>query len=324
MAQQALAAVARGEDPAEQKEVKRKAQTMRDLCERYLEEHAADKKKPASIVNDKQMIRDYILPNFGHLKIEAVTRPDVARLHHDLRIKPIAANRVLALLSKMFSLAEKWGIRKDASNPCRHVERYKEEKRQRYLAGDELARLGTALAEAEGREHPSAILAIRLLLFTGCRLNEILTLKWSYVDLERGLLSLPDSKTGAKLVPLGGPATDAIKAAQRLELNPYVCFGDKPGHHLVGLPKIWDRIRKSASLPDVRIHDLRHSFASVAAAGNMGLPLIGALLGHSQPATTARYAHLAMDPLKAATDKISREIADAMSKTPEKKVIPIK
>ena len=319
-----LGQVASGLDPAEIKGKRGKTPTVTKLAERYLIEHAELKKKARSVHEDKRMIKDFVLPALGNLKTEAVNRQDIAKLHHDLRDTPFQANRVMALCSKMFNLAEKWGLRPDSTNPCRHVERYKETKRERFLSGNELSRLGEVMSEAELEELPSAILAIRLLLFTGCRLSEILTLRWSEVDLERGVLNLTDSKTGSKLVALPGPALDVLLEAPRIDGNPFVCPGVKTGSHLVGLQKIWERIRSRANLDDLRLHDLRHSFASVAAAANMGLPVIGKLLGHTQAATTARYAHLAIDPLKAASEEVAKRIDEGMKKKPQKgKVIEI-
>ena len=168
-------------------------------------------------------------------------------------------------------------------------------------------RLGETLAEieSEGDVLPSTITAIRLLLLTGCRRDEILTLRWEHVDMERGVLVLPDSKTGAKTVPLGEAALDVLACAPHLRRNPYVCPGVKEGGRLVGLQKAWERIREKAGLEDVRVHDLRHSFASVGAGSGMGLPILGALLGHREAATTQRYAHLAADPLKEAANEIT-------------------
>jgi integrase len=324
MARQMLADVSRGQDVVQLKADRRKGLTVAELGKRYMAEHAEAKKKPASISRDKQLLKRFIVPAFGKTRIKDVTREDVARFHHDMRKTPIQANRTLALLSKMFNLAERWGLRTDGSNPCRHVERYQEKKRERFLSGDELARLGNALAEAEATEMPSAILALRLILFTGCRVSEILTLQWSYVDFERNVLNLPESKTGRKLVPLPRPALNLLESAPRLHANPYVCPGIRPGGHLVGLHRIWNRIRTKAGLEDLRHHDLRHSYASVAAAANMGLPIIGKLLGHSQPATTARYAHLAIDPLIAASEEIATRIDEAMKKKPKQaKVIAL-
>jgi integrase len=164
-------------------------------------------------------------------------------------------------------------------------------------------------------ENPIALAAIRLLVLTGCRKSEILTLQWDHVDFERSCLRLPDSKTGAKVVQLGAPALAVLAKFPRVEN--YVLPGAAAGKHLVGLPRVWERLRKRAKLTDVRLHDLRHSFASVGAASGDSLLVIGKLLGHRDPKTTSRYAHLADDPLKAAADRISTNIALAMTRSPK-------
>ncbi|MBU1157694.1 MAG: tyrosine-type recombinase/integrase [Proteobacteria bacterium] len=322
-ARSVLVEVDKGEDPADNRDASRQAPTLKDFAERYLSEHAEPKKKPRSVVLDRSMLNNIILPAMGWLKLQAVTRKDVAKLHYDLRETPYQANRVLALLSKMFNLAERWGLREDGTNPCRHVEKFREKKRERFLSGEELARLGQVLAEAErtGKELPSVITAIRLLIFTGARLSEILGLRWEWIDFEQCCIRLPDSKTGAKDIPLNQPALEELERTPRLQGNPYVIPGARDGQHLVNLNKPWRRIRAKAGLPEVRIHDLRHSYASVAAAAGLGLPIIGALLGHTQAQTTARYSHLAMDPLRAATEEVGKRIAEAMSRQPTQKVI---
>jgi integrase len=291
---QVLAQVAKGADPAQTRDQGRLAPTVRELAERYLAQHASTKKKPKTAFQDTRLLERFILPAFGKQKVKNVNRVDVTKLHHALRDTPYQANRVMALLSKMFNLAERWGLRPDATNPCRHVEKYKEAKRERFLSPEELARLGSALAELEqeGLELPSTITAVRLLILTGCRREEVLGLKWEHVDLATASLRLPDSKTGAKTVYLNQPALEVLAQAPRLEGNPFVCPGLKPGEHLVGLPKAWGRIQKRADVEGVRLHDLRHSFASVGAAAGLGLPIIGALLGHTQAATTQRTTSL--------------------------------
>ncbi len=233
-----------------------------------------------------------------------------------LRETPYQANRMLALLSKMMQLSEKWGLRPDGSNPCRHVERFKETKRERYLSAIELARLGDVLTERErmAMETPSVIAAVRLLILTGCRLSEILTLRWEHVDFIGACLRLPDSKTGAKIVHLNAPALAVLAAIERKDTLPWVIVGEKPEAHWVNLQKPWRRIRTAAGVPDVRLHDLRHSFASVAVGLGEGLAMIGKLLGHTQTQTTARYAHLASDPVKAATERVGAALAGMMGR----------
>ncbi|MGC9964276.1 MAG: tyrosine-type recombinase/integrase [Syntrophobacteraceae bacterium] len=315
-----LAKVERGEDPAEDKQAGRQAPTFSEVAERYMEEHANVKKKARSIKEDRRLLDKVILPVFGPRKLGDITRADISKFHYSLRGTPYQANRALSLLSKAFNLCEKWGLRKDGTNPCRHVEKYKEQKKERYLTPDELSRLGAVLSDTEAskEELPQAIEAIRLLILTGARLSEILTLKWDYVDLDRGEMALPDSKTGKKTVQLAGPAIEVLENISRCVGNPYVIFGEKAGQHLIGLPHIWMRIREKAGLPGVRIHDLRHSFASSAAQAGMSLPFIGALLGHRELATTNRYVHLMSDPLKVAANTVETKIAEALKRKPHK------
>jgi integrase len=213
------------------------------------------------------------------------------------------------------NLAEGWGLRPDGSNPCRHVERYPERRLERYLSSSELTRLGEVLADAERNEQepPSVIAAIRLLILTGARRSEILNLRWPEIDLERGFLRLRDSKTGPKAIPLNAPAREGLAGLERTgEWVLPTAQGTGP----VSLSKPWSRIRRHAGLEDLRIHDLRHSFASVGAGAGLGLPLIGKLLGHTQPATTHRYAHLGDDPVRQASEAIGARISAAMTAEP--------
>lgn len=314
-ARKLLSEVQDGADPATDRKEARAALSVADLAERYLVQHAEARKRPRSVASDKALLRLHILPALGRMKVAAVSRADVTRLHDAMQATQGAANRTLALLSKMLNLAEKWGLRVDGSNPCRHVEKYPERRLERFLSADELGRLGAVLAKAErtATEPHSVISAIRLLIFTGARLGEILDLRWEHVDLERTCLRLPESKTGQKVIHLNAPALEALNGVERRDGSPWVITGREPGKPLVNLRKPWHRIRKAAGIEGVRLHDLRHSFASVGAAGGLSLPMIGALLGHTQPATTARYAHLAADPLKQATDMIGERIAAAMN-----------
>jgi integrase len=231
-----------------------------------------------------------------------------------MQATPGAANRVLALLSKMFHLAEQWNLRPSGSNPVKGLARYRERKMQRFLSASELQRLGEILRKAEHAqlESPYVLAAIRLLLYTGARVGEILTLTWDQVALDRGLAFLSDSKTGAKPLYLPPRARDVLCELPRQDGNPYVLCGRKPCSHLVGLTRPWYRLRKQAGLPDVRLHDLRHTFASWGASSGMSLPIIGRLLGHQHPSTTQRYAHLGDDPVHRAGDTIAQVIATAL------------
>ena len=314
VAKRNLAEVIDGADPAESRRAARNAPIIAELCDRYLAEYAVGRKKASSVYNDRLMISRFIVPALGGRKAADVTRTDVLKLHNGLRKTPYQANRVLSLLSKAMNLAEAWGLRPDRSNPCIHVERFKERKRERYLSATELVRLADALAEAESKADgmPPKVAAIRLLLFTGARRNEILTLKWEYVDFERACLRLPESKTGSKIIHLNAPALAVLDALERHEDNPHVIVGQKRGAHLVNLERAWSAIRERAGLEGLRLHDLRHSYASVGAGAGMGLPMIGALLGHREAATTARYAHLADDPLRHANEAIGAWLEAAM------------
>jgi integrase len=313
-AKRLLGEVALGRDPASDRDKAKADKTLAAVLDQFMTEHVKSKRKASTAREYQRIAKLYVMPRLGRRPISDIKRQDVAKLHHELASKPYQANRTLALLSKFFNWAEKHGLRPDGSNPCRHVEKYRENRRDRFLSEAELARLGDALraAEREKSATPWTIAAIRLLTFTGARLSEILTLEWEHVNEERGLLALPDSKTGRKAVHLNAPALAVLHTTPRLEGNPYVICGEKTGQHLVNLEKPWRRIRKSANLDDVRLHDLRHSFASVAASGGQSLVVIGKMLGHSQPATTARYAHLADDPVKAASDVVGARIAAAM------------
>jgi integrase len=305
-----LGLIASGADPAADKMASRGAPTVAELSERFLAEHAKAKRKESTAAEYKRLLYKIILPALGKRKVADVARGDVSKLHHANRAAPYQANRTLAVLSKMFNLAERWDLRPDGSNPCRHVEKFPEKKRERMLSPVELARLGDALATYSGS--PYVVAAVKLLVFTGARLGEILGLRWEWIDFERGEARLPDSKSGAKTLHLPPPALSVLAELPRLDDNPYVIAGGKPGAALVNLEKPWREIRQAAGLDDVRLHDLRHAFASVAASSGMGLPIIGKMLGHSQPATTARYAHLADDPVKAAAAAVAGKIAAAM------------
>lgn len=311
-AKELLGMVAKGDNPAEEINSRRRCPTVKDVCARFLKEHVAHHCKLSTAGEYGRSIDLFITPAIGAFQIIDVKRSDIAKLHHDMGHVPYQANRTLGVLSKMFNLAEVWGLRPDGSNPCRHVKKYREEKRQRFLSAEELTRLGQAFEE-ELRENPeskSAVAAFKLLILTGCRRSEIQTLKWAYVNCQT--ITLPDSKTGPKTVYLGQEAVNVLSKIDRIDGNEYVIPGRVEKQHLTDLEHPWRRIRARAKLDNVRIHDLRHTFASGAIAIGEHLPMIGKLLGHSQVQTTARYAHLADNPVRASADRVSSEIARAL------------
>ncbi|MPZ09236.1 MAG: tyrosine-type recombinase/integrase [Kiloniellaceae bacterium] len=309
------AAVEQGEDPAADSRARRNAPTVEALCERYYEEHAKVHKKPRSAKEDRRLIDKRIKPAIGTMKAAAVTQNDVTKLHLALRKTPYEANRVLALLSKMFKLAEVWGMRPMGSNPVLHVQRYPERKREGCLDPEEVGRLDAVLSKAEQtREiHPTLIAGIRLLFYTGCRLSELVSIRWAWVDLSAASVRLPDSKTGPKTVHLGNEALPILTNLPRQ--SDYVLPAIKnPEAPLSGatLDHAWRRVRSKAGLQGYRLHDLRHTFASWGVNGGESLPIIGALLGHREMQTTQRYAHLSQSPLKKAADDINARMRAAI------------
>ena len=321
--------VAQGGDPARDRQSARTAPTMNEFLDRYLKDHVLRNNKPRTQVEVARQIDANIRPILGKLRAADVARADIAKLHSSMSDRPYAANRTLALLSMAFGLAEVWGLRPDNTNPCRRIQRFKEESRERFLSDREFADLGDVLAKAEAgsievkghkqpvRINPQAILAIRLLIFTGARVSEILGLRWESINWQAQRAELPDSKTGKKHLPLPPAALELLRGLDMPEAgHGFVVRGGKGTSAempLVNVKDPWRNIRTAAGLSDVRLHDLRHSFASVAASGGMSLVLIGSMLGHKDVATTARYAHLSDDPKKAAADQISGHIKAAMS-----------
>ena len=285
--------------------------TVGELAARYLEEHVAVHCKPATAAIYGQAIDRYIVPAFGKVPILALGREQVTGLHYKLRDTPYMANMAIRCLSRMFNKATDWGLVPEGSNnPCRYAVMYKEAPRERFLTGEEFRRLGRVLseAEAEGVIPAQAAAALRLLMLTGCRRNEILTLRWEEVDLAAGALRLADTKTGARTIALSPEAVKVLAGLPRVVGNPWVVPGTAAGTRLSDISPSWQIVRARAGLEDVRLHDLRHSFASRALALGESLPMIGKLLGHTRVETTARYAHLARDSVDAAAAKVAASI----------------
>lgn len=336
-ARRLLGDVAAGKDPASERDRRKSIPNIAEFGAEFLASHVEAKLKPSTQAEYRRILDKRITPAIGKLRIDAVTEPDVAKLHGSLRTMPYEANRVLAVLSKMMTIAERQGVRPKGTNPCQGHERYRESKRERFLSAEELGRLGEALAtaEASSKVSPYVIAALRLLIFTGARRGEVLNLRWEHVDVERGMLHLPDSKTGKKTIHMHPPAVQLLASLRRVDGNPYVFAGGRADHGDKGraegqpikdLMVPWIAIRNAAGLAGVRMHDLRHSYASVAAARGGSLLMIGKLLGHSHAATTARYAHLAADPMRDLNDKIGETLAGALNRNQRRnaaEVIPL-
>ncbi len=338
-AKRLIGLIATGADPTTEKAALKRDITISALCDLYLEE-GGKTKKPRTLGLERSLIERHIKKLIGHSSVLSLTQRDVERLLANIAAGKSAAdiktkkrgraivrggkgiaNRTIELLASIMTFAIARHVRAD--NPVRGVRKFKLQPRQRFLTSDEMATLGTKLMEAEAVEDPYALAAIRFLLFTGCRKSEALTLQWAWVDLERAVINLPDSKTGAKPVLLTAPALDLLSNLPRIKDNPYVFAGRGPVTHFVGLHRVWGRIRQAAGIPEVRIHDLRHSFASVGAGRGDSLYVVGKLLGHTQARTTQRYAHLADTPLRIAGDAIANQI-DAAMRGKSAQVVPLK
>ncbi|MDP1867088.1 MAG: tyrosine-type recombinase/integrase [Bradyrhizobium sp.] len=329
-----LARVRLGDDPAAERSNARKAETVSELLTSFMDDHIRAKRKARTAKLFQGYVDNHIDPTLGTRKAPTLTRADIERLHKVIgKTHPVTANRVLALIGAAYAYGLRSGrLPERMSNPASGIERFRERVRERFLTEPELLRLGEAIREAETvgipwirqskSKHarkaenrvtnigPHAAGALRLLIFTGARLREILDLKWDHVDLQRGLLFLPDSKTGKKTIVLGMAALAVLENLPRV--GKFAIAGTDNERPRADLQRPWALVSKRADLVGLRLHDLRHSFASVGAGSGFGLPVIGKLLGHSNSKTTERYAHLAADPLRRASDAISGSIAKAM------------
>ena len=315
-AAQFIASIKAGEEPARPQSPPDAGPRIADVAERYMKEHVAVRCKPSTARGCRYTLDKYLLPAFGARALGSIGREEVATLQYRLHKTPIMANRVVDMLSRLFNMAEAWGIAPEGGNPCRFVQKYKERSCERFLSEEEFRRLGRVLDEVEaaGKVSVTAVAAIRLLMLTGCRRGEIVTLRWEDVDLEAGELRLRDAKTGARQVALSPAAVRVLSAIPRVVDNPWVIAGRKPGTRLANLNASWLVVRARAGLEDVRLHDLRHSFASRALALGESLSMIGKLLGHRKVQTTARYAHLAQDSVKASAARVAESLRADMAR----------
>ena len=370
-AEDILRAAKRGVDHVEAKAKKKAELTVAELCDEYLRD-GCEHKKPSTVAMDKGRIERHIKPHgIAKMKIGDVRDLHIERLKKDIaKTREVprensdsllkiggkgTATRTIRMLGGIFSYAVKQKYIKE--NPRKGVELYKDNKNERFLSDEEIQRLGEALREAEtvglpwqpklgpnakhvpkiaatAREKisPHAIAAIRLLMLTGCRLREILNLQWSHVDLERGILNLPTSKTGAKKVLVGAAALKVLADLERIDGNPFVIVGEAKDKPRSDLKRPWKRITEHAGLnvdsegnpKALRLHDLRHSFASMGVASNLGLSIVGKLLGHASTSTTQRYAHVGESAERRALNEIENKIAAAAGFIGTAEIVPLK
>lgn len=309
-----LDVMAGGDAPVNRRELV----TVGAALDEWLSVHAAHKLKPRTARDYQEIVEKVLKPELGHRAVAEIERADIAKLHHDRHRTPRRANYVLAIAKTFFNYCERAGYRPEHTNPANRIEQFPQRSRERFLSDEEIGRAAAAITECEqtGILSLHAAAALRLCILTGARQGEIKGLRWREVDIPRRLLLLEDSKTGRKPIYLSEPAIEVLKSLPRVEDNPYVIVGDRPGEPYQNLTRAWIKVRKRAGLDDVRLHDLRHTFASVGAAESLSLPMIGRLLGHRVPATTARYAHLASDPVTEANERVGARLARVMRGVP--------
>ncbi|MCC3305539.1 tyrosine-type recombinase/integrase [Sneathiella sp. HT1-7] len=299
-----LGNVAKGEDPAEDRQQQRKAPTFAHLAEDYIKRHALPNKRPKSVKDDQSMLDNYLLPKLGNLKVQNIRQRDLEQIILKLRETPYRANRVRALASKMFNLAGHWGW--SDKNPVTGIPKFQEQKRDRWLSEGELQRLATVL---ENHPNERAVTIVRMLILTGARRGELMSAKWEDFNFERAVWTKPAHTTKQKRTEYVPLSDDAIRIMTdwrdgQPEIGEYAFPGKRAGQPVTEIKRFWDEVRAAANLPDVRLHDLRHTFASHLVSSGVSLPIVGKLLGHTQPQTTQRYAHLADDPLREAANKM--------------------
>ncbi|MER9702214.1 site-specific integrase [Mesorhizobium sp. M0146] len=328
IAQDWLAEVRQGNDPSAEKSAARAAPTMKQFCEKFIEEYSRLHNKPNTVEGNELNIKNHIVPRLGRMKVHEVTRADISTFMTALSDRPIIANRTLACLRKMFNLSEIWGYRPDGSNPCRHVQKYAEKGSTRFITDDEMRKLFSYLdaAERDGLEHPFLTLAIRLQFEFAARMSEVLSLEWSWIDLEQRRVTWPDSKTGDMIKPLGDEAHRLLCQAPRFEESPFVCpsiFDPAKSMTVNTYHHGWKRVLKRAGIPHVGTHGIRHRAATDIA--NSGVPLkVGmALTAHKTVAMFMRYIHNEDDPVRSAADMVAARRRSVVTPNAPTMIVPV-
>ncbi len=317
-ARRQLSRAARGRDPRQERLDGRAELTVAELADRYMTDHCEGRSKASTMAAHRWLLEKFVLPALGRLALREVKPADINRLHQELKSTPYNANRAVGLVRAMYGKAEKtWGLIARGQNPASGIERFREKKRSRFLTLEELRQLMQTLDEMErdGEVSPAAAATYRLLVLTGARLNEIRTLRWTDIKWPERMIVLDEHKAdekGPKAIPLNRPALRILESLSRSPDNPYVLSGVTPGQPLVNLQKPWRRVRGRAGLDNLRIHDLRHSFASFAIARGASLPVVGGLLGHRSLQATATYAHLSANPVRAMSEAVGQLIAPTL------------
>jgi integrase len=355
-AQRIFDAVRGGADPVAERRAYIDAPTVNDLLDRYIAEHVEKRNRPGTRAEIKRQVERHIRPQLGNHKVAAVTRQDVAKLHSGLAATPRQANLMLSICSKVFSLAELWSMRAEGSNPCRLVERNPERHRERFLTAEELGRLGPVLRRAEREGLPWTVdeskpkakhlakvenrhtvyprettAAIELLLYTGCRLSEVLNLRWRQVDFEASTIRLDETKSGRpQTVAMNAPARQVLRAMmpKGSKGSPWVLpsRGDPIERPLskTAIEKSWRRIRRCAGIADVRLHDLRHTVGTYAGQSGANAFLVRDLLRHKDLSMTGRYVNRADDPVRSLSDQVGERIAAGLAGQKSAKVVALK
>jgi integrase len=327
----ALMAMRNGVDPTADRKARLRAAaakgaTLRQLAETWSADFLRPKLKPRTAFDYEQILGKHILPRLGNLTVAEIDREHIERLHVDMGKTPRRANYTIAVVRALLSFAIKRGLRPPASNPASGIKLYREQVRERFLSESEMGAAAEAIAriEQEGKVGPFGAAGLRLALFTGARSGEITAIQWDHIDWQRKLVRLPDSKANEpRTIHLSEAAIEVLKTVPRV--GPYVIAGNAPGTSYKNLSRAWTVARAYADLQGVRLHDLRHSYASLAAGRGVPLQMIGKLLGHKVPATTARYAHLARDAAAAVNDELGAVMQAAIAKepTPSAKVVKL-
>jgi len=309
------------------------------LLDRYISEHLEKRNRPTTIRNFKCIVERQIRPEFGQFAVAAVTRQDIDKLHSARAETPRQANIIAAVCSKIFNLAETWGMRPEGSNPCRKIERYRENHRERFLSGEELARLGATLRRAETQGIPwkkgghtiyrrITTATIELLLFTGCRLSEVLNLRWQQVDFEAGTISLLETKSGSpQMVMMNAPARQVLRELHAAKASEWVLPSVSSLRRPISKSAIeaaWNKLKAAALISDVRLHDLRHTVGTYAGQTGANAFLVRDLLRHKNLAMTGRYVNRAQAPVRTLSDQVGERIAAAMAGSPSAEIVPLK